>query len=84
VRSLPITNWMMDYGTRDIAGLSWEVVPTPGMTNGASSYIVTLDGRRIGFVGEVICSEEWRWKGKNTVYRCQAKRSMKAERRNAI
>lgn len=84
VRSLPITNWMMDYETRDIAGLSWEVVPTTGMTNGASSYIVTLDGRRIGFVGEVICSEEWRWKGKNTVYRCQAKRSMKAVRRNAI
>ncbi len=55
VRSLPITNWMMDYETRDIAGLSWEVVPTPGMTNGASSYIVTLDDRRIGFVGEVIC-----------------------------
>ena len=25
------------------------------MTNGASSYVVTVGGRRIGFVGEVIC-----------------------------
>ena len=55
VRPLPVTGWMMDYETRDIAGLSWDVVPTPGMTNGASSYITTLGGQRIGFVGEVIC-----------------------------
>ena len=55
VRPVPVDGWMMDYETRDIAGLSWEVVPTPGMTNGASSYVVTIDGRRIGFVGEVIC-----------------------------
>ena len=55
VRTVPIDGWMMDYETRDIAGLSWEVVPSPGMTNGASSYIATIGDRRIGFVGEVIC-----------------------------
>ena len=49
---MPVDNWMMDYETRGIAGLSWEVVPTPGMTNGASSYVVTVGGRRIGFVGK--------------------------------
>lgn len=55
VRALPVTGWMMDYETREIAGLTWEVIPTPGLTNGASSYVVTLGARRLGFVGEVIC-----------------------------
>jgi glyoxylase-like metal-dependent hydrolase (beta-lactamase superfamily II) len=57
VRALPVTDWMMDYETRRIAGLAWEVVPTPGVTNGASSYLVTLGTRRIGFAGEVICGD---------------------------
>ena len=55
VRPLPVTGWMMDYEIREIVGLTWEVIPTPGMTNGASSYVVTLGDRRLGFVGEVIC-----------------------------
>lgn len=55
VRPLPVTGWMMDYETRQIAGLQWEVIPTPGVTNGASSYLTTLNGRRLAFVGEVIC-----------------------------
>ena len=46
---------MMDYETRNIAGLEWEVIPTPGVTNGASSYLATVNGRRFAFVGEVIC-----------------------------
>ncbi len=55
IRPIPEIDWLMDYETREIAGLEWEVVPTPGVTNGASSYIVNLDGRRLAFVGEVIC-----------------------------
>ena len=55
VRPVPVRDWMMDYETRTIAGLQWETVPTPGHTNGASSYLVALGRRRIGFVGEVIC-----------------------------
>ena len=55
VRPIPVTDWMMDYETRNIAGLEWEVIPTPGVTNGASSYLVTVNGRRLAFVGEVIC-----------------------------
>ena len=45
----------MDYEQREIAGLTWEVVPTPGATNGASSYVVVLDGERLAFGGETIC-----------------------------
>ncbi|MEE3260030.1 MAG: MBL fold metallo-hydrolase [Candidatus Latescibacterota bacterium] len=55
VRAQPVSGWMMDYEKREIAGLEWEVVPTPGATNGASSYITTLDGQRLAFVGETIC-----------------------------
>ena len=45
----------MDYETRHLAGLDWEVVPTPAQTQGAVSYIVTLNGRRLAFVGETVC-----------------------------
>ena len=45
----------MDYEQREFAGLAWEVVPTPGATNSASSYIVVLDGERLAFGGETIC-----------------------------
>jgi len=55
VRPLPVHDWAMDYETRSMAGLSWEVVPTPGVTGAASSYVVEHGGRRLAFVGEVIC-----------------------------
>ena len=55
IRPLPIADWLMDYEQREIAGLAWEVVPTPGATNGASSYVVELDGERLAFGGETIC-----------------------------
>ncbi|MDP6113194.1 MAG: MBL fold metallo-hydrolase, partial [Planctomycetota bacterium] len=55
VRPIPVVDWMMDYERRSLAGLEWEVVPTPGVTSGAVSYVVELNGRRLAFVGEVIC-----------------------------
>jgi glyoxylase-like metal-dependent hydrolase (beta-lactamase superfamily II) len=55
VRPLPVVDWMMDYETRSIAGLDWEVVPTPGATQGSVSYVVTVNGRRLAFVGETVC-----------------------------
>ena len=47
IRPLPVADWLRDYETRTIAGLHWEVVPTPGVTIGASSYVVTLGERRL-------------------------------------
>jgi glyoxylase-like metal-dependent hydrolase (beta-lactamase superfamily II) len=55
VRAIPVDEWAMDYESRQIAGLTWTVVPTPGVTNGACSYVVDHGGRRLAFVGEVIC-----------------------------
>lgn len=59
IRPLPVTRWLRDYETVTLGGLFWEVMPTPGATNGASSYIVTLtNGRRLAFVGETICGPD--------------------------
>ena len=49
VRPLPVSDWMMDYEKRTIAGLEIEVVPTPGVTNGASTYLVRLEDRCLAF-----------------------------------
>jgi glyoxylase-like metal-dependent hydrolase (beta-lactamase superfamily II) len=54
VRPLPIDGWMMDLETRRIAGLDIEVIPTPAATNGAVSYVVTVNGERLAFVGETV------------------------------
>jgi glyoxylase-like metal-dependent hydrolase (beta-lactamase superfamily II) len=55
VTPLEIDGWMMDYETRQLAGLNVEVVPTPAATNGAVSYVITHGGRRLAFVGETVC-----------------------------
>lgn len=55
ITPLPIKGWMMDYEKRILGGLEWEVIPTPGVTCGASSYVTTLNGKRLAFPGELIC-----------------------------
>ena len=35
-------------------GLEFDVVDTPGFTAGAVSYVATIDGKRIAFVGDLI------------------------------
>ncbi|MEK7477555.1 MAG: MBL fold metallo-hydrolase [Candidatus Coatesbacteria bacterium] len=57
VRPLPVAGWLMDYEERRIAGLIWRVIPTPGVTAGASSYAVTVNGVRIVFAGEIVCGD---------------------------
>lgn len=54
VKALEVDGWLMDYETRQIAGLNVEVIPTPAATNGASSYVVTQSGSRLAFVGETV------------------------------
>jgi len=57
VRALPVAGWLMDWEERRIAGLGWRVIPTPGVTSGASSYAVTVNGARIVFAGEIVCGD---------------------------
>jgi len=57
VEPLEVDRWMMDYERTTLAGLEVEVVPTPGVTVGAASYVVTLPGgRRLAFIGELMCA----------------------------
>jgi len=54
---LVVDRWLMDYEIIKLAGLTIEVVPTPGVTLGASTYLVTTArGRRLAFVGELMAS----------------------------
>ncbi len=54
VRRIPVDEWLMDYETREVGGLSWRVLPTPGVTTGAISLVVKHAGRTLAFVGELI------------------------------
>lgn len=52
---LEVDRWLHDYEQLTFAGLSVEVVPTPGATVGAASYLVTLpNGEKLAFVGELM------------------------------
>lgn len=57
VQPVAVDRWMMDYERAWLAGLSVEVVPTPAVTMGATTYVITLPGgRRLAFVGELMCA----------------------------
>lgn len=55
VEPLLIDRWLMDYERIEIAGLTVEVIPAPGATLGAATYVVTLPNRRrLAFIGELM------------------------------
>lgn len=57
IQPLAVDRWMMDYSTEMVAGLSVETIPTPAVTMGAVTYLVTLpNSRRVAFVGELMCA----------------------------
>lgn len=51
-----VDRWLMDYATPSIGGIAFEVVPTPGHTNGAVSLVFDLEGTRYAATGEMIHS----------------------------
>jgi len=51
---IEVDEWMMDYATREIAGVNVYIEPSPGVSSGGVSYIVEHGGRRLAFVGELI------------------------------
>lgn len=38
-----------------------EIVPTPGHTDGSLSYIVEIDGKRLAFIGDLMCGAGQLW-----------------------
>ena len=56
IKPVTVHRWAMDYETVTLGGLAVQVVPSPGVTMGAVTYLIELvGGRRAAFVGELIC-----------------------------
>jgi len=51
---VPVHDIVPEYRTRTYAGISVEVVPTPGHTTGSVSYLIERGGRRFAFTGDLI------------------------------
>ncbi|MFH1742018.1 MAG: MBL fold metallo-hydrolase [bacterium] len=47
---------LVDYGTFTWNGITFRILPTPGHTYGSISLLAQIDGKRIGFVGDLIAS----------------------------
>lgn len=56
IRPIPVKDWLQDWDVVPIGGVSFEVLPTPGMTIGAVSLACTVGGQRVIFCGETIQS----------------------------
>jgi len=49
-----VKNWVKGGDLIELSGTRFEVIETPGFTRGAVSYVAVLDGKRVGFVGDLI------------------------------
>jgi glyoxylase-like metal-dependent hydrolase (beta-lactamase superfamily II) len=56
IEPIAVTGWLRDWDTISLAGTTFRVVPTPGVTTGAVSLMCELAGRQVSFCGEVIHS----------------------------
>jgi glyoxylase-like metal-dependent hydrolase (beta-lactamase superfamily II) len=54
--SVPIAQRLADYERFRWQDLEFEVLPTPGHTRGSVTYLVTINGVRIAFCGDLIHS----------------------------
>ena len=53
-RPLPITDWAKEGGTLEVAGLRVSTLRTPGVTREGVTYLVEIEGKKIGFSGNLI------------------------------
>ncbi|MEZ6059399.1 MAG: MBL fold metallo-hydrolase [Planctomycetaceae bacterium] len=51
---ITVDHWVGDGDTIEWNGLVFQVLETPGYTRGSTTYVVELDGKRIGFTGDLI------------------------------
>jgi len=56
VEPIPVSRWLLDDDTVSIAGLTVRVLPNPGVTVGAVTFLVERGARRLAFCGELIHS----------------------------
>lgn len=53
-KSWPVKQWVNAGDKLQLSGTEFEVLHTPGFTRGSVSYVTELDGKRIGFTGDLI------------------------------
>lgn len=56
IEAIPVAEVLQDYATVELAGMSFEVVPLPGVTITQAGVMTEIDGRRMVFCGEAIHS----------------------------
>ena len=52
--SWTVNQWVEGGDAIHLSGTRFEVIETPGFTRGAVSYVAVLDGKRVGFIGDLI------------------------------
>jgi len=53
-RAITVDQWVAAGDVIEWNGLTIRVLETPGYTRGSATYVVELDGKRIGFTGDLI------------------------------
>jgi len=59
--SVPVTRAVKEGDTHEWEGLRFQVIDTPGHTDGSVSYLVELGGKRVAFTGDLIHSPGRIW-----------------------
>ena len=59
--SVPVSRTVKDGDVLEWEGLKFEVIETPGHTDGSVTYLVELDGKRIAFTGDLIAGPGQMW-----------------------
>ncbi len=54
---IPVGHWVSDGDRLTWNGLTIEVLETPGYTRGSVTYVVAVDGKRVGFCGDLLYGE---------------------------
>jgi glyoxylase-like metal-dependent hydrolase (beta-lactamase superfamily II) len=51
---VPVAGTVDEYRTREYGGIEIYTLPTPGHTSGSVTYLAVVDGRRLGFSGDLL------------------------------
>ncbi len=61
LESVPVSSVLLDHEVRTFGNLEITVLPTPGHTSGAVSFLTTIAGARVAFVGDLIHASGKLW-----------------------
>ncbi len=61
LHNVPLAGALQDYASYQFGGFEMTVWPTPGHTTGSVTLLVTVDGRRVAFSGDLITAPGQLW-----------------------